>query len=72
MSLAFPCRTTITAAEVIVQPPSTSGSNPGGQVFVTEGTVEKHVRAILTKLDLPESETEHRRVPAVLRFLETR
>jgi len=26
----------------------------------------------LTKLDLPESETEHRRVLAVLRFLETR
>ena len=38
--------TTITAAEVIVQPPSTSGSNPGGQVigFTTgqkQGTSEK-------------------------------
>jgi DNA-binding NarL/FixJ family response regulator len=42
------------------------------RIFVTEGTVEKHVRAILTKLDLPESETEHRRVLAVLRFLESR
>ena len=42
------------------------------RIFVTEGTVEKHVRAILTKLDLPESETEHRRVMAVLRFLEAR
>jgi DNA-binding NarL/FixJ family response regulator len=42
------------------------------QIFVAEGTVEKHVRSILTKLDLPESETEHRRVLAVLRFLETR
>ena len=42
------------------------------RIFVTEGTVEKHVRAILTKLDLPESETEHRRVLTVLRFLETR
>ena len=42
------------------------------RLFVTEGTVEKHVRSILTKLDLPESETEHRRVLAVLRFLETR
>ncbi len=39
------------------------------QIFVTEGTVEKHVRSILTKLDLPESDTEHRRVLAVLRFL---
>src|SRR5207249_4581990 len=35
------------------------------QIFVTEGTVEKHVRSILTKLDLPESDTEHRRVLAV-------
>jgi DNA-binding NarL/FixJ family response regulator len=42
------------------------------RIFVTDGTVEKHVRSILTKLDLPESETEHRRVLAVLRFLETR
>jgi DNA-binding NarL/FixJ family response regulator len=42
------------------------------RIFVTEGTVEKHVRSILTKLDLPESETEHRRVMAVLRFLEAR
>jgi DNA-binding NarL/FixJ family response regulator len=42
------------------------------RIFVTEGTVEKHVRSILTKLDLPESETEHRRVLAVLKFLEAR
>jgi DNA-binding NarL/FixJ family response regulator len=42
------------------------------QIFVAEGTVEKHVRSILTKLDLPESDTEHRRVLAVLRFLEAR
>jgi serine/threonine-protein kinase PknK len=42
------------------------------RIFVTEGTVEKHVRSILTKLDLAESETEHRRVLAVLRFLEAR
>jgi DNA-binding NarL/FixJ family response regulator len=42
------------------------------RIFVTEGTVEKHVRSILTKLDLPESDTDHRRVLAVLRFLEAR
>jgi DNA-binding NarL/FixJ family response regulator len=50
------------------------GSNAGiaDRLFVTEGTVEKHVRSILTKLNLPESATEHRRVLAVLRFLEAR
>ena len=42
------------------------------RIFVAEGTVEKHVRSILTKLDLPESDTDHRRVLAVLRFLESR
>jgi DNA-binding NarL/FixJ family response regulator len=49
-------------------------SNAGiaGEIFVSEGTVEKHVRSILTKLDLPESESGHRRVLAVLRFLEAR
>jgi DNA-binding NarL/FixJ family response regulator len=49
-------------------------SNAGiaSQIFVTEGTVEKHVRSILTKLDLHESAAGHRRVLAVLRFLEAR
>jgi DNA-binding NarL/FixJ family response regulator len=42
------------------------------RIFVTEGTVEKHVRSILMKLDLPDSDTDHRRVMAVLRFLEAR
>jgi len=50
------------------------GSNSGiaAQIYVSEGTVEKHVRSILMKLDLPESESDHRRVLAVLRFLEAR
>jgi DNA-binding NarL/FixJ family response regulator len=42
------------------------------RIVVTEGTVEKHVGSILTKLDLPESDAEHRRVLAVLRFLDAR
>jgi serine/threonine-protein kinase PknK len=40
------------------------------QLWVTEGTVEKHVHSILQKLRLPETETDHRRVLAVLRFLD--
>jgi len=39
------------------------------RLFVTEGAVEKHVRHIMLKLDLPPNETEHRRVLAVLKFL---
>ena len=41
-------------------------SNAGiaGQLWVTEGTVEKHVRSILMKLRLPETEDDHRRVLA--------
>ena len=42
------------------------------QIFVSEGPIEKHVRSILMKLDLPESDSDHRRVLAVLRFLEAR
>jgi DNA-binding NarL/FixJ family response regulator len=39
------------------------------ELFVTEGTIEKHVRSILLKLDLPEADDVHRRVLAVLTFL---
>jgi len=42
------------------------------ELWVTEGTVEKHVHSILGKLRLPETATAHRRVLAVLRFLESR
>jgi DNA-binding NarL/FixJ family response regulator len=42
------------------------------QLWVTEGTVEKHVRSILMKLRLPESDDAHRRVLAVLAFLDSR
>jgi DNA-binding NarL/FixJ family response regulator len=42
------------------------------QLWVTEGTVEKHVHSILRKLRLPETGDDHRRVLAVLTFFETR
>ena len=42
------------------------------RLWVTEGTVEKHVHSILAKLPLPENDDDHRRVLAVIAFLETR
>jgi DNA-binding NarL/FixJ family response regulator len=41
-------------------------------LVVTEGAVEKHVSSIFSKLDLPPTETDHRRVLAVLRWLDRR
>ena len=40
------------------------------QLVVTEGAVEKHVTSIFAKLGLPPADQAHRRVLAVLRFLE--
>ena len=39
-------------------------------LVVSDGAVEKHVSNIFTKLDLPPTEHDHRRVLAVLRWLE--
>jgi len=42
------------------------------QLWITEGAVEKHVRSILGKLRLPATADDHRRVLAVVKFLESR
>jgi DNA-binding NarL/FixJ family response regulator len=39
-------------------------------IVVTEGAVEKHVKNIFTKLGLPPDEEQHRRVLAVLAYLQ--
>jgi DNA-binding NarL/FixJ family response regulator len=49
-----------------------SNAGIGRRLWVTEGTVEKHVGSILTKLNLPEADDDHRRVLAVITFLEAR
>jgi DNA-binding NarL/FixJ family response regulator len=42
------------------------------RLYITEGAVEKHVRSILMKLHLPGTEDDHRRVLAVVTYLEAR
>jgi DNA-binding NarL/FixJ family response regulator len=42
------------------------------RLYITEGAVEKHVRSILRKLRLPTTEDDHRRVLAVVTYLEAR
>jgi len=40
------------------------------ELVVSDGAVEKHISNIFTKLDLPPTEHDHRRVLAVLRWLD--
>jgi DNA-binding NarL/FixJ family response regulator len=40
------------------------------RLWLTKGTVEKHVHSILRKLDLPDVDDDHRRVLAVIRYLD--
>ncbi|KJY45222.1 LuxR family transcriptional regulator [Streptomyces sp. NRRL S-444] len=47
-------------------------SNAGiaAQLVISESAVAKHINNILAKLDLPQADGDHRRVLAVLRFLD--
>ena len=49
-----------------------SNSGIAHRLWITEGTVEKHVRSILARMKLPDAEDDHRRVLAVLAYLESR
>jgi DNA-binding NarL/FixJ family response regulator len=49
-----------------------SNSGIAHRLWISEGAVEKHVRSILAKLQLPATGEDHRRVLAVLLFLEAR
>jgi DNA-binding NarL/FixJ family response regulator len=48
-----------------------SKSAIGSVLFISESAVEKHVSSIFTKLGLLPADTDHRRVLAVLRYLES-
>ncbi|MGJ6963490.1 response regulator [Streptosporangium sp. G11] len=49
-----------------------SNSGIAHKLWITEGTVEKHVHSILARMRIPGTEDDHRRVLAVLTFLEAR
>jgi DNA-binding NarL/FixJ family response regulator len=65
----------LTPRELEVLAQMAEGRSNGGiarRLWVTEGTVEKHVHSILAKLRLPATDDDHRRVLAVVTFLESR
>jgi DNA-binding NarL/FixJ family response regulator len=49
-----------------------SNNGIANRLYITEGAVEKHVRRILMKLRLPTTADDHRRVLAVVAYLEAR
>jgi DNA-binding NarL/FixJ family response regulator len=65
----------LTARELEVLALVAEGRSNAGvarRLWVTEGAVEKHVRSVLSKLQLPAGDEDHRRVLAVLTFLDNR
>jgi DNA-binding NarL/FixJ family response regulator len=49
-----------------------SNAGIGRRLWLSDRTVEKHVHSILVKLELPETDDDHRRVLAAVAFLESR
>lgn len=49
-----------------------SNSGIAGALVLSDSAVAKHVNSILTKLDIPPADSDHRRVLAVLQFLRSR
>jgi DNA-binding NarL/FixJ family response regulator len=49
-----------------------SNTGIGRRLWITESTVEKHIRSVMTKLNLPDTEEDHRRVLAAITFLADR
>ena len=49
-----------------------SNAGIGQRLWVTANTVEKHVSNLMNKLNLPDAPEDHRRVLAVLAFLDSR
>ena len=60
------------AASALLEREGLAVAGVAQKLWVTEGTVEKHVHSILAKLDLQDSQDEHRRVRAVITFLDAR
>jgi serine/threonine-protein kinase PknK len=61
--------------DIRMPPTHTEGRSSTGiarQLWVTKGTMENRVHSILTKPALPETDDDHRRVLAVVTFLEAR
>ncbi|AEW98029.1 MULTISPECIES: response regulator transcription factor [Streptomycetaceae] len=62
----------LTAREREVLELMASGRSNAGiarELVISESAVAKHINSIMTKLDLPKTDADHRRVLAVLRFL---
>lgn len=47
-----------------------SNAGTAEQLVISESAVAKHINSIFAKLDLPKADADHRRVLAVLRFLD--